>query len=203
MRFYGVFMRFYLLFCYLFVAPSIANSSSCLAFLKNSPSLLKVSEILLGGQILTAPQIEELELRMRPYRDSVSGFLGTDESLIEVLARDDLKVKELGTTHQKIADAIDKILEDGFLFDQGTIIINGIEYEYNINSYRGSQESPFRDGTSSNQEINIRNTSTGVSMRIAGLNIIMIRQYGFYQGLRSPYRVSPEDLVRLLPFILD
>ncbi len=47
--------------------------------------------------------ITELEAKMRPKQESLAGFLGEDEKLLDVLVMDNTTVKEAGLTHQKVA----------------------------------------------------------------------------------------------------
>jgi hypothetical protein len=53
--------------------------------------------------------LEELEYEMRPGRDSSGGFLGINESLIDVIAQDEHILRKYGLTHEEIASSIEKI----------------------------------------------------------------------------------------------
>ena len=52
----------------------------------------------------------DLEARMRPGRLSEKGFLGPDESLAAVLARDAETLERLGVTHEEVAGAIERVI---------------------------------------------------------------------------------------------
>jgi hypothetical protein len=55
--------------------------------------------------------ISEVEKRMRPGAFSARGFLGKMESLEAVIAQDDQMLKELGLSHDHIADALEEIMQ--------------------------------------------------------------------------------------------
>src|SRR6266478_2681364 len=62
---------------------------------KNPTALIR------GLTAIAGQPIAKLEKRMRPGADSRAGFLGKDESLLEVLAADNhFVVDELGLSHQ-------------------------------------------------------------------------------------------------------
>ncbi|MEK6845713.1 MAG: hypothetical protein AABY26_03055 [Nanoarchaeota archaeon] len=50
--------------------------------------------------------LERLEKRLRPFNCSQAGFLGKDESLLEVVYADWKVVEEAGTTHEEIAELL-------------------------------------------------------------------------------------------------
>src|SRR5262245_3751206 len=59
-----------------------------------------------------AISIEELERRMRPGAFSSAGFLGSGESLEEVLAADALELDRLGLSSADLASALEGLLDD-------------------------------------------------------------------------------------------
>jgi hypothetical protein len=56
--------------------------------------------------------VAELEARMRPGAYSDKGFLGPDESLEEVIRRDEMTLRDMRITYEEIADAISRLLDD-------------------------------------------------------------------------------------------
>ncbi|MGH7139050.1 MAG: hypothetical protein ACREHD_25165 [Pirellulales bacterium] len=60
---------------------------------------------------------------------------------------------------------------------------------------RGSQRSPFNDGTESGTEAIVENLDSGRQLKFGLLVPYMIERYGFYEGRRTPYRVEPRDVL--------
>jgi hypothetical protein len=53
--------------------------------------------------------IEQLENKMRPGRSSNGGFLGVNESLLDVITKDEHTLRKYGVTHEIISGSIEKI----------------------------------------------------------------------------------------------
>lgn len=62
------------------------------------------------GRSKAPSSISELERRMRPGASSSKGFLGRTESLEAVVDQDGQTLKELGLSHDQIADALEDVL---------------------------------------------------------------------------------------------
>lgn len=164
--------------------------------------------------------IAELEKSMRPGSRAYSGFLGPEESLIEVLAADNDLVLGLGLTHQQIALALEKLIRtdvstlpsldyEGAIFRRapGTVIdvVDAWNVEYNdeplvlgFNSYLGYVSSPFGDYWKSANDYAVYNRRTKQSFKFSHLHIAMIYRYGFYEGKNVPYRLNPLDVIQVL-----
>ncbi len=59
-----------------------------------------------------SPTVAELEARMRPGAYSDKGFLGPDESLEEVIRRDEMTMHDMRITCEEIANAIRRVIDD-------------------------------------------------------------------------------------------
>jgi hypothetical protein len=57
-------------------------------------------------------EIESLEAKMRPGQSSQGGFLGSTESLDAVITHDEEIIAKFGLTHDQVAQAIEKVVED-------------------------------------------------------------------------------------------
>jgi len=163
---------------------------------RNSTDLLRTLTEINGRSIA------DLERDMRPGALSTAGFLGQDESLIEVLVEDNrYVVDELGLTHQELAWHL-RLLgylpnkESGFLY-------KGRRFRSEYVGYLGSQQSPFEDGTETNNETTIYNLDNGKEMWFSMLVPDMIERYGFYEGKGTKYRVDPREIVEVLDFLKD
>lgn len=151
--------------------------------------------------------IADLEKEMRPEASSQKGFLGRDEKLLEVLAADNqYVVEELGLTHQELARHLhalgaiwrwqeeNKQKEIPFLYRGGKYKVTGF-------ATRGTQPSPFHDGTKSGSNITVFNLNNGKKLDCALLVPYLIERYGFYEGQGTSYRVAPGSIVDVFDFL--
>lgn len=153
--------------------------------------------------------IAELERKMKPEVESHVGFLGPDESLLDVMALDNEPVQAMGLNHQQLAD----FLEQATTFaDNRTqqyyqvIEIKGRHYHCSRMGRMGSQSSPFADGNSSSTDFSLTNILTGDRIAFSGLLPGMIRKYGFYEGKGTSYRLDPTNIAKtaeLIPYNPD
>lgn len=150
---------------------------------------------------INGKSIKALEDFMRPGASSTKGFLGKDESLLEILAEDnDYVTGKLGMTHQDLARPL-LILAAIVERDKKEITYHGKRFSLKLNLFRGVQVSPFNDDTSTNKEVELTNLDNKQSLRYSVLVPIMIERYGFYEGKGTPYRVPPQKIVDVLDFL--
>jgi hypothetical protein len=123
---------------------------------KNPTALVRnLKEI--GGR-----SVADLEKDMRPGADSEKGFLGRDESLLEVLAADNkFVVDESGLSHQELAKHMLVLAALGGKVGEQEFLYHGRRFRVKLVYYRGFQPSPFRDGTETNVEAVVRNLDNG------------------------------------------
>jgi hypothetical protein len=155
--------------------------------------------------------IAELEKDMRPGAahpvGSTAGFLGKDEKLLDVLAADnDYVLVELGLSHQELATELHALgavavwrhwkRKEGEPF-----VYRGRRFETAARVTKGSQPSPFLDGTESGTDVTVTNCDTGEKITYGLLVPFMIERYGFYEGKGTPYRVEPAQVVEVLDYI--
>ncbi|HVW37749.1 MAG TPA: hypothetical protein VHB99_10610 [Pirellulales bacterium] len=165
---------------------------------KNATSLVK------GLTEINGLAIDRLEQAMRPGAASEQGFLGTDETLLEVLAADNrYVVDERRLTHQQLARALRILAAIGRKQPGQEFAYRGQRYRINVQYYRGFQESPFEDGTRANSEATIENLSNGKTLRFSLLVPDTIERYGFYEGCGTPYRVEPSRILEVCDFLVD
>lgn len=143
--------------------------------------------------------MEILEESMRPGRLSVGGFLGEKEVLDQILRADDEMVRNLGLTHEQIADRIEYFIKavhcypirEGKLID-GIYLVSGAVY-------RGGQKCPWGDRILySNIDLSIKNNRLGEELKLPGAIVHLIKKHQFYEGKESPYRVDPAKTIRVL-----
>ena len=150
--------------------------------------------------------LTEVEARMRPGNYSQSGFLGPNESLLEVLERDAIELGELGVEAPALAKRLSQLLETA-LATKHTARVE--RYDVRIRRYKGSQICPFAPQPFENPcpgggtkygsiDWDIRNKNSSVRLSGPGLIVHLIGVHSFFEGLQSPYRVAPRSLAQLL-----
>ena len=148
-------------------------------------------------------EISFAELNIRPGCSSLGGFLGSGESLADVLKSDDETVRRLGLTHGQIADRIEYFIKAVGEYPpfKGQLVDGN--FEVKGNAYRGCQECPWNDGQSSysNSDWEIVNQRLVETLSFLGLIVHLIRDHQFYEGKGSSYRVDPENAARALEII--
>jgi hypothetical protein len=161
------------------------------------------TESLIALNHIGKQSIHDLEARMRPETDSDAGFLGHNESLLATMAYDNELVRSAGLTHQQLSEPLFTSMQRWVAGGADRPVefeLNGTRYRvegksYRSISYRGSQHSPFADGTGSSVDITVINMNNGRAMQFPGLAPEMIRRYGFYEGKGTSYRVEPGAVV--------
>src|SRR5262245_59771242 len=154
---------------------------------------------------LAGQPIAKLEKRMRPGADSRAGFLGKDESLLDVLVGDNrFVVDELGLSHQDLARHLHII--GGIAAKHGKdkpldIRYHGQTFRVQAAFARGFQESPFDDDTKANCNVTVVNLGSSKKLVFSLLVPHMVERYGFYEGRGTPYRVDPRAVLEVLEFI--
>lgn len=168
---------------------------------------------------IAGQSIASLEERMRPGKDSDGGFLGRNESLIDVLASDNDYVLSQGLTHQDLAEPLlhlNKMGQDGEIEYQGQKFrVKIVRYretgqgsspfssavEKPKPAYRGKQDSPLNDGTFTSTQLTVTNPENGASISYSGLLADMISRYGFYEGHQTRYRLEPARIIEVFSYL--
>lgn len=155
--------------------------------------------------------IADLEADMRPGAKvdvgSEKGFLGADEKLLDVLAMDNRTVvEEMGLSHQELAKHLHALGAIGFWQLKhnragAEFVYQGRRFKVGMVVTKGTQLSPFRDGTDSGSNATVENLETGKKLEYALLVPYMIERYGFYEGTGTPWRVDPKQIVEVLDFL--
>jgi hypothetical protein len=155
--------------------------------------------------------IDRLEADMRPMAKSDVGsrvgFLGPKEKLLEVLAADNRYiVDELGLSHRELARHLHAIAAIGMWQrkhkkEEAEFLYHGKRYKVVVETSRGTQPSPFRDGTTSGSNATITNLDNGKKLQYGLLVPYMMERYGFYEGKGTPYRLEPSAALEVLDFL--
>jgi hypothetical protein len=164
---------------------------------------------------------------MRPGKMSRAGFLGEDEKLEDVLKEDDSTVKNLGLTHEKIADclkylvrkhmqivydykskAYDPKFKEKDYCDENDPRHIGTEIDgkYIVWStgWMGSQECPWDNSRDcGSMDFQVQNKKTGEEISFPGLMMHLIKEHNFYEGKGTSYRLDPAKAVKVLEITPD
>ena len=172
---------------------------------KNDTTLVRALPAIAGRTIA------ELERDMRPGAGSEvgseAGFLGRDERLLDVLAADNRYVlEELGRTHQELAKHLHAMGTIGLWQARhgkagAEFVYHGRRFKVTVETTKGYQYSPFKDGTKTSSDATVANLGTGKKLEYSLLVPYMIERYGFYEGKGTPYRVDPRRVVEVFDFL--
>ncbi|MCC6417329.1 MAG: hypothetical protein IT429_03680 [Gemmataceae bacterium] len=174
---------------------------------KNETALIRKLTEIAGRRIAS------LEKDMRPGQLSRLGFLGKDESLLDVLAMDNgYVVEQLGLTHQELArhlHVLGAVALRQYRADTKAgrkpagreILYHGKRFKLTAACFRGLITSPFEDDTKTNCEATVQNVGTGKKLTYSLLIPHMVERYGFYEGKGTPYRVDPRAILDVLDFL--
>lgn len=146
---------------------------------------------------ITDIPIADLTEKMRPGRFSDEGFLGEDEDLRKIMARDNDVVLPSGLTHQALAEPLKMAWA---LIKRGLVnrpcIISGHRYVITGVGSLGVQFSPYNDHLSGSSNYTVTNLETGQPVSTSVLGAHLIGHYQFYQGRGTSYRTPPEDIIK-------
>lgn len=164
------------------------------------------TKLLASVKSFNGRTIAELEKDMRPGAKSEvgsrKGFLGEQESLLEVLAADNkYVVDERKLDHQQLARHMLALAAIGQKEKDKEFRYEGKRYKVTLVLARGHQLSPFYDDTQTNVLATVRNVDGNFELSYSLLVPQMMERYGFYEGKGTPYRVPPEQILKLLDFV--
>ena len=77
----------------------------------------------------------------------------------------------------------------------------GRQFQVRLIHYKGSQDSPFADGTSTSVDAMVKNQTNGKELFYSLLVPDMIERYGFYEGNGLRYRVEPSAVLEVFPYL--
>ena|SRR2546427_10431035 len=146
---------------------------------------------------------------MLPGRYSQAGFLGSDERLADVIAQDAGTVRALGITCEAMAESLRALIQRT-LASAGREALFDDHFEVRVAIYKGFQMCPWTPTPHTGQctagggvefgsvDWRIRNLRTRQELQGSGLAVHLIRDHHFFEGLKSPHRIDPVALARLL-----
>lgn len=146
-----------------------------------------------------SPTDKIIQDKMKPGILTAEGFLGTDKRTFRDIIAEDMKlVNTFERNLEDIAQRMEYLMEKSFLSYDSSIVIDD-KYEVKYNSYRGILLSPFpRAGRFGKATIQVTNLKNHMSVVWTPLHVHFIRDYGFFEGVGSKFRVEPEMLYKTI-----
>jgi hypothetical protein len=151
--------------------------------------------------------IEELEHRMRPGVFSTRGFLGEKEKLEDILNHDREILESMGVSFSEIGNSLANLLNAAIAsknrYENDMFVVK-------LKLFPGFQICPWSKNPHQEQCSNgggvqfgsvdwlIFNKLLNASISGSGLIVHLIRDHHFFEGLQSPYRADPIDLIKVL-----
>lgn len=144
------------------------------------------------------PEQKDQKAKLLPGMISAEGFLGDDSRSLAEMIRDDLAVVErLGSNQQELARKMSELTERGKAGLGRQVTVDG-KITVTVTDTMGAIPCPFSDNYRTTKQITqATNLQSGLTMHWSDLNIHMIGEHGFFEGLGSPFRLDPERLIRL------
>ncbi|MDI3516412.1 MAG: hypothetical protein PWP37_172 [Thermotogota bacterium] len=145
------------------------------------------------------PDYDRVQERMKPGVITHFGFLGSDDrKLIDIILDDEITVRKLGLTHEKIADRL-QYFYDKAKHAPGSWVVVDDSFSVFVDDTRGYLPCPFEHpGLFPKVNVTVVNRKTDEKITYSVLSIHLIREHGFYQGKGSPFRLEPRDIKRIL-----
>jgi hypothetical protein len=169
---------------------------------------------------------DELEKRMRHAGWGMGGLLGKKESLERVISQDAQTLIRLGFSYEKIASLLEELLT--LTYKSNLNILPSMFYQQNkpqfspdnlpdvkfgylrdhlqifVFSIRMVQQCPWEchdKDMLGNGTFLILNRKTVEFVTGSNLLAHLIRKHHFFTGLKSPHRIDPETLIRVLEIV--
>lgn len=140
--------------------------------------------------------VPALEKIMRPEMASDAGFLGPNESLMEVMLEDRKTLEKYAITHLEIADLLEQVLGKKRVYHR-KIRVGNETYLVKGLCTMGSQICPIcEDYARGSCNYNITKLSTGEQFQVGELLIHLIRKHQFFEGKGTSYRLDPETFIK-------
>lgn len=137
--------------------------------------------------------LAEIETKM--WSKSSMNYLDEDKTLAGVLAEDNEKVGQIGTTHAALAGFLQRFLDAG-TSEVSVRLEDGSAYHVHVDGYRSVMYSPFPDATRIPLDYcTLTDLQTGERLDFLRMTPHLIGNYGFYGG-SADSRVAPEKIAR-------
>ena len=144
------------------------------------------------------PNDKQIIQRMTEGEWSLKGFLGDDPLGLDRIDADAGLLNDFDYNLEKMGTLLDKLWKKARLYFEDDYIIN--ELKVTVYETKGKIPCPFgHPGIFQKGEMKV--SFKNKTYRFSPLSIHMIKQHGFFGGLKSSFRVEPEELVELSKMI--
>jgi hypothetical protein len=146
-----------------------------------------------------SPQTQNLEEVLRSSKLVAGGFMGSDSrSVSEIIDSDAAVVAGLGTTAGEIARRMEEIT-NAAKSGLGCWVQIDAKRRARAAESKGTLVCPWPHPGSYHKTVTtVELTETGESIDWADLNIHLVVEHGFFEGKGSPFRIEPQELVRVI-----
>lgn len=144
-------------------------------------------------------QMTKLDKMLRSSRLVAGGFMGSDDrNSREIIDADLARVEQLGYTVERIAYRMSR-LTNAAKPRLGNWVTIDDRIRVKCEDYKGPIVCPWpHAGTIEKRVTTVECIDSGGSIRWTDLNIHMILQHGFFEGVGSIFRVDPEELIGII-----
>ncbi len=144
-------------------------------------------------------EYEKIQQNMRKGVITLDGFLGDDtRKLVDIIAADTYTIHAHHITKEAIASRMEYFRKQGEEGLGEPITVDG-NFEVRVDSVRGLLPSPFGGpGMYAKVNTSVMNKTTGKTIVYTDLHIHFIKDHGFFEGIGSPFRLEPTDLIEIL-----
>lgn len=146
-----------------------------------------------------SPQKQKLEQMLHSSRIVAGGFMGTDtRSIDEIIDADLARLDRLGKTATEIAQKMQQIT-DAACRGLGEWVKIDDRRQAMVDEAKGIMVCPWpHPGRFCKRLTFVKNVDTGTQIRWSDLNIHLIGEHGFFEGVGSEFRIEPIGLVELI-----
>ncbi len=145
------------------------------------------------------PHEDKVTSKMQPGIITLNGFLGTDTRHYHtIVAEDEKTLASLDKTPEELAERLEYFTKSSFDSFMGPILIDDI-YEVETEVTRGKLPCPFSHaGIYRKTVTTLVNKTNNLSVRWTSLNIHLIKEHHFFEGLGSTFRLDPDFLIKAI-----
>jgi hypothetical protein len=146
-----------------------------------------------------APDLEKLENVLHSSVIVSGGFLGTDtRNLDEIISNDLSELAGLGITITKLVGRMKEITNTAIPALGNWTDIDK-KRQTRVEEAKGSLTCPWpHTGSFAKRVTFVKNNETQQTLKWTDLNIHLIEKHNFFEGIGSPYRIEPKELVKII-----
>jgi hypothetical protein len=143
-----------------------------------------------------SPQNQKLEQMLRSSKIVAGGFMGADTRAVdEIIETDAASLAVTGKTADEVAQRMMQITDVAKAAFGAWVKIDS-QLQAMVDEAKGFLVCPWPHPARIYKRLTlVKNMTTGKEMRWSDLNIHLIMQHGFFEGIGSVYRLEPREVV--------